>query len=92
MLKALRAGQQVYVVKMNKIDEPKNSGEPMWLQDFLDVFPEDLVDLPPQREIDHKIELFPGSEPISKRPYKMSLPEAIELKEQLRQLLEQGFI
>ena len=42
--------------------------------------------------MDHEIEVFPGSEPVSKRPYKMSLPEAIELKEQLRQLLEQGFI
>ncbi|MCO5549328.1 hypothetical protein L7F22_002797 [Adiantum nelumboides] len=50
------------------------------------------VQEPLQRDIDHEIEIFPGSEPVSKRAYKLSLPEAIELKEQLRQLIEQGFI
>ena len=80
------------MVKLNKIKESENEAEPMWLQDYADVFPEDLTNLPPPREIDHGIEIFPGSEPVSKRPYKMSLPEAIELKEQLRQLLEQGYI
>ena len=53
----------------------------MWLQEFSDVFPEDLTKLPPKREIDHDIKVFSGSEPISKRPYKMSLIEAIKLKE-----------
>ena len=92
MLRALKSGQQIYIVKLNKVEESENGKEPEWLKEFSDVFPEDLVDLPPAREIDHEIEIFPGSEPVSKRPYKMSLPEAIELKEQLRQLLEQGFI
>ena len=92
LLKGYRAGDQIYVVKLNKIDEPEGSSKPMWLQDYSDVFPKDLTDLPLEREIDHDIEVFLGSEPISKRPYKMSLPEAIELKDQLRQLLEQGYI
>ena len=92
MLKGYRAGDQIFIVKLNKVEEPEETTEPMLLQDFSDVFPEDLTELPPEREIDHDIEVFPGSEPISKRPYKMLLPEAIELKEQLRQLLEQGFI
>ena len=48
--------------------------------------------MPLGRDIDHEIELIPGATPIAKSPYKMSVPEAIELKEQLRQLLEQGFI
>ena len=50
------------------------------------------MQMPPERDIDHEIELVPGASPIAKSPYKMSVPEAIELKEQLRQLLEQGFI
>ena len=79
-------------MKLNKIKESENEAKLMWLQDYVDIFLEDLTNLPPPREIDHGIEIFLGSEPVSKRPYKMSLPEAIELKEQLRQLLEQGFI
>ena len=43
-------------------------------------------------EVDHAIDLLPGSQPVAKRPYKMSLLEALELKEQLTQLLDQGFI
>ena len=92
MLRGLRSGQQIYVVKLNKVEQKEDQNEPRWLQEFSDVFPEDLTNLPPSRDVDHEIEVFPGSEPVSKRPYKMSLPEAIELKEQLRQLLEQGFI
>ena len=80
-LKGYRAGDQIFVIKLNKIEEPEESTKPMWLQEFFDVFPEDLTELPPKREIDHDIEVIPGSEPISKRPYMMSLPEAIELKE-----------
>ena len=48
--------------------------------------------MPPKRDIDHEIELIPRANPIAKSPYKMSVPKAIELKKQLRQLLEQGFI
>ena len=92
MLRGLRSGQQVFVVKLNKIEDSVDSKEPRWMQEFSDVFLEDLTDLPPVREIYHEIELITGSEPVLKRPYKMSLPEAIELKEQLRQLLEQGYI
>ena len=47
---------------------------------------------PPERDIDHEIELVLGAPPIAKSPYKMSISKAIELKEQLCQLLEQGFI
>ena len=50
------------------------------------------MQMPSGRDIDHEIELIPRATPIAKSHYKMSLPEAIELKEQLRQLLEQGFI
>ena len=92
MLKGMQSSQQIFVVKLNKVKEPKDDSGLEWLREFLDVFPEDLIDLPPSRDIDHEIETFLGSEPVSKRPYKMSLPKAIELKEQLRQLLKQAFV
>ena len=62
------------------------------MSDFEDIFLEELTELPPPREVDHAIELLPGAQPVARRPYKMSVPEAAELKEQLTQLLEQGFI
>ena len=74
------------------MEQREGQSEPRWLHKFSDVFREDLTNLSPSRDVDHEIEVILGSELVSKRPYKMSLPKAIELKEQLRQLLEQGFI
>ena len=43
------------------------------LREYADVFPKDLpAGLPPQRDVDHKIELIPGAEPPHKAPYRMS--------------------
>jgi len=91
LLKGLRKRQPIYVVKLNPMSQEKTSGEPTWLSEYEDVFPEELSEMPLKREVDHEIELVPGAYPIAKRAYKMAVPEAIELKEQLRQLLEQGF-
>ncbi|XP_077215976.1 uncharacterized protein LOC143850639 [Tasmannia lanceolata] len=62
------------------------------VREFLDVFPEDLTDLPPHREVDFTIDLELGTKPISKAPYRMAPAELKELKEQLSELLEKGFI
>jgi len=48
--------------------------------DFLDVFPDDLLRLPPDRDVEFKIELLPGTAPISRRPYRMPPNELAELK------------
>nr|GFD03143.1 putative reverse transcriptase domain, aspartic peptidase domain protein [Tanacetum cinerariifolium] len=48
--------------------------------------------IPPVREVEFNIELIPRSEPISKAPYRMALIELKELKDQLQELLERGFI
>nr|GEZ63845.1 putative reverse transcriptase domain, aspartic peptidase domain protein [Tanacetum cinerariifolium] len=60
--------------------------------EFLDVFPDELPGIPPVREVEFNIELIPGSEPISKAPYRMASIELMELKDQLQELLERGFI
>jgi hypothetical protein len=59
---------------------------------FLDVFPEELSEMPPERAIEYKIELQPDTAPIAKAPYKMSLVELADLKIQLQDLLDKGFI
>jgi hypothetical protein len=50
------------------------------VREFLDVFPDDLSGMPPERTIEFKIELQPGTAPISRAPYKMSREELAELK------------
>ena len=50
------------------------------VQDYPDVFPEDLLGMPPDRNIELIIELLPGTPPISKRPYRMPINELVELK------------
>jgi len=62
------------------------------VRDFVDVFPEELPGLPPYREIKFTIDLLPGTRPISKAPYRMASLELRELKEQLQELLDRGFI
>ncbi|PON70115.1 hypothetical protein PanWU01x14_082900, partial [Parasponia andersonii] len=62
------------------------------ISEFLDVFPEDLSRLPPNREIEFVIDLLPGTAPISKAPYRMAPVELKELKVQLQGLLDKGFI
>ena len=48
--------------------------------EFLDIFPEDLPGLPPDREVEFSIELEPGTAPISRRPYCMAPKELAEMK------------
>jgi hypothetical protein len=62
------------------------------VREFLDVFPDDLPGMPPERAIEFKIELQPGTLPIAKAPYKMSPVEMRELKIQLHGLLDKGYI
>jgi hypothetical protein len=62
------------------------------VRDFLDVFLEELPGMPPDREVEFVIDLLPGTAPISKRPYRMSVEELKELKKQLTELQEAGYI
>ena len=62
------------------------------VNEFIDVFPEDLPGLPPDREIEFSIDLQPGTAPISQAPYRMALAELKELKVQLQDLLDKGYI
>ena len=62
------------------------------VHEFLDVFPDDLPGLPPDRETEFTIELIPGVAPISIPPYHTALLELQELKKQLQELLDKGYI
>ncbi|KAL0545085.1 hypothetical protein IC582_020226 [Cucumis melo] len=67
------------------------SSKPM-VRKYPDVFPDELSGLPPPREIDFAIELEPGIASISRAPYRMAPAEMKELKVQLQELMDKGFI
>jgi hypothetical protein len=60
--------------------------------EYLDVFPDELSGMPPDRDVEFVIELQPGTAPISKRPYLMPPKELAKLKNQLQELLDKGYI
>ena len=62
------------------------------MQEFNDVFPEEITGLPPKRDIDFTIELVPRAVLVSKTPSRMSTPEMLEMKMELQELLEKKYI
>ena len=76
---------------LEKEDKP-NIEDFAILHEFRDMFVDEILELPPRREIDFSIYLLPGSSTISKAPYQMSLLELAELKIQLHDLLDKEYI
>jgi hypothetical protein len=81
-----KASRQVYEAIVQEIQDIPVVCE------FSDVFLEDLPGLPLERDVEFVIELKPGTAPISRRLYRMPPNELAELKTQLQDLLEKGFI
>ena len=82
----------IFVLKLNNPTKISEGKELEWLSEYQEIFPEELTELPPSRGLEHEIELEPASRPVVRDAYKMSVPEAIELKDQMTQLINQGFI
>jgi hypothetical protein len=74
------------------IEEIKPSEAIKVVSEFLDVFLEELLGMSPERKVEFAIGLIPGTAPISKRAYRVSEPELVELKKQIDELLEKGYI
>ncbi|XP_076955618.1 uncharacterized protein LOC143630508 [Bidens hawaiensis] len=62
------------------------------VHDFPDVFPDDVTGLPPVRQVEFRVDLIPGSNPVAKAPYHLAPSEMRELSSQLQELLDKGFI
>jgi hypothetical protein len=78
-------------VKVNQLDASQGLEVPV-VNEFPNVFPEELPGMPPNRDIEFVIELKPDTAPIYKTPFRMITPELAELKEHIKELLEKGFI
>jgi hypothetical protein len=78
-------------LQLNAMKEAKLEDIPV-VNEFQYVFPQELPGMPPDREIEFTIDLIPETAPIAQEPYKMGPKELVELKEQLDELEQKGFI
>jgi hypothetical protein len=62
------------------------------VNEYPDVFPDELPGMPPDCDIEFSIELLPGTTPIYKRPYGMNIKDLAKLKKQIDELLSKGYI
>ncbi|XP_076916414.1 uncharacterized protein LOC143576121 [Bidens hawaiensis] len=88
----LGKGCLAFMAYVTKEPEPKKQEEVPIVTEFKDVFPNELPGIPPDREVEFRIDLIPGTTPIAKSPYRLAPTEIKELKKQLDELLEKGFI
>ncbi|KAJ8649226.1 hypothetical protein MRB53_002249 [Persea americana] len=88
----VRSGCECYLAFITEDKRSQGVEEIPIVCEFPDIFPEEIPGLPPVREIDFTIELLPGTAPISIAPYRMAPAELGELKIQLQELLDKGFI
>jgi hypothetical protein len=86
--------KSTFELKGSKVNSLKgvSQDEVPVVKEYPDVFPEELLGIPPDRDIEFIIDLLPGTGPIAKRPYKMDIEELKELKKQLKEQLDKGFI
>ncbi|KAH0776360.1 hypothetical protein KY290_007771 [Solanum tuberosum] len=91
--KLVSKGCVYHLVRVNDsiVEVPPIQSVPI-VREFPEVFPDDLPGVPPEREIDFGIEIIPDTRPISIPQYRIAPAELKELKEQLKDLLDKGFI
>ena len=82
----------IYSDKGKDVEDAEVMKKYLILQQFQDVFLTKILELLPHREVEFSIELVPWETPTSKSPYFMSTPELLELKLQLKKMLNMGYI
>ncbi|GJS49822.1 putative reverse transcriptase domain-containing protein [Tanacetum coccineum] len=95
--KYIQKGCHVFLAQVSaKKTEDKSKEEQLEdvpiIQDFLEVFPEDLPGLPPARQVEFQIDLVPEATPVARAPYRLAPFEMQELSTQLQEMANKGFI
>ncbi|GKB16744.1 putative reverse transcriptase domain-containing protein [Tanacetum coccineum] len=90
-------GCQVYLAqvtskKTEDKSEEKGLKDVLIVREFPEVFPEDLVGLPPTRQVEFKIDLVPGAAPVGRAPYQLALAKMQELSTELQELSKKEFL
>ncbi|MFG1569926.1 reverse transcriptase family protein [Staphylococcus aureus] len=88
----LHSGCEGYLASVRDMRQDGANDQTDVVAEFPDVFPDELPGMPPDREIEFTIDTFPDTRPILKTPYRMAPAELKELKVQLQDLLDKGFI
>jgi hypothetical protein len=76
---------------VTKHETPKLNDIPT-IKEFPQVFPDDVIGLPPVRQVEFHINLIPNALPVAKTPYRLAPVEMLELSNQLKELTDKGFI
>nr|GEY03035.1 putative reverse transcriptase domain-containing protein [Tanacetum cinerariifolium] len=91
--KLIERGSQLFVAHVaEKESQEKRLEDVPVIQDFPEVFPDDLPGLPPPRQVEFRIDLVLGDAPVARVPYRLAPSEMKELAKQLEELSEKGFI
>ena len=93
---SVHKGCQLFAVLVSDLEEAEShlvtlDDHPI-LREYANVFPNEIPGMPPQCDIDFRIDLIPRAEPISRAPYWMTTQELSELCLQLEDLLSKGCI
>ncbi|KAJ9538901.1 hypothetical protein OSB04_031634 [Centaurea solstitialis] len=90
----LRGGRSylAYVIDSRVEPRKKTVADVPVVSEYPDVFPDNLPGIPPERQVEFRIELVPGATLVAKAPYRLAPPEMMELSKQLGELLDKGFI
>ncbi|KAJ0879202.1 putative nucleotidyltransferase, Ribonuclease H [Helianthus annuus] len=94
--KARKYLRKNYVAFLAHVTADKGKGKSISdipvVRDYSEVFPEELPGLPPARQVEFRIDLVPGANPIARAPYRLAPSEMQELSKQLQELFDKGFI
>jgi len=93
-VKEIEAGVTCYmiVVHAEKMSTTEKISRILVVDEYANVFPDEIPKLPPSRDVDFSIDLIPGVGPVSMAPYRMALAELAELKKHIEDLLKKKFI
>jgi len=93
-VREIEAGATCYMIvaQAEKMSTAEQISRIQVVDEYADVFPDEIPELPPSRDVDFSIDLIPGAGPVSMAPYRMAPAELAELKKQIEDLLEKKFI
>ncbi|GJY96852.1 putative reverse transcriptase domain-containing protein [Tanacetum coccineum] len=91
--KYIERGSQLFLAQVTEKESSKKQLQDVpVIRNFPEVFPDDFPGLPPPRQVEFRIDLVPGAVPVARAPYHLTPSELKELSDQLKELLEKGFI
>ena len=88
-VKEMRGGSTCFVIvaQEKKMSTNEQISRILVVDEYVDVFPDEIPELPPSRDIDFSIDLIPGAGPVSAVPHRMAPTKLVELKKQTEDLL-----